>query len=136
MVSPAPNSPALSRAALLLALCSVPPCLRPSLRSGCSQCPRSTPLPPQSYLSLPPPDINQLKHHFLGDVCPDDTPSRFGWSPPGGSDGKESTCNVGDLDSIPGLGRSPGEGHDHPLRYSCLENAMDSPWRKESDMTE
>ena len=41
---------------------------------------------------------------------------------PGGSDGKESTCNSGDLDSIPGLGRSPGGGHDDPLQYSCLEN--------------
>ena len=44
---------------------------------------------------------------------------------PGGSDGKESACNVGDLDSIPGLGRSPGEGNGNPLQYSCLENCMD-----------
>ena len=44
---------------------------------------------------------------------------------PGGSDGKESTCNVGDLASIPGLGRSPGERHGNPLPYSCLENPMD-----------
>ena len=36
--------------------------------------------------------------------------------------GKESTCNVVDLGSIPGLGKSPGEGHSNPLRYSCLEN--------------
>ena len=41
---------------------------------------------------------------------------------PGGSVGKESTCNSGDLDSIPGLGRSPGGRHDNPLQYSCLEN--------------
>ena len=41
---------------------------------------------------------------------------------PGSSDGKESTCNVGDLGSIPGLGRSPGGGHDNSLQYSCLEN--------------
>ena len=41
---------------------------------------------------------------------------------PGGPDSKESTCNVGDLDSIPGLGRSPEEGHGNPLQYSCLEN--------------
>ena len=41
---------------------------------------------------------------------------------PGGSDSKESACNVGDLGSIPGLGRSPGGGHDNPLQYSCLEN--------------
>ena len=40
----------------------------------------------------------------------------------GGSDGKESTCNVGDRDSIPGLARSPGGGHGNPLQYSCLEN--------------
>ena len=44
---------------------------------------------------------------------------------PGGSDGKESACNVGDQCSIPGLGRSPGEGKGTPLRYSCLENPMD-----------
>ena len=42
-----------------------------------------------------------------------------------GSDGKESACNVGDLDLIPGLGRSPGEGNGNPLQYSCLENPMD-----------
>ena len=44
---------------------------------------------------------------------------------PGGSEGKESACNVGDLGSIPGLGRSPGEGNGNPLQYSCLENPMD-----------
>ena len=41
---------------------------------------------------------------------------------PGGSDSKESACNMVDLSSIPGLGRSPGEGHGNPLKYSCLEN--------------
>ena len=40
------------------------------------------------------------------------------------SDGKESACNAGDLDSIPGLVRSPGEGNGYPLQYSCLENPM------------
>ena len=44
---------------------------------------------------------------------------------PCGSAGKESTCIVGDLGSIPGLGRSPGEGKGHPLQYSGLENSMD-----------
>ena len=44
---------------------------------------------------------------------------------PGGWAGKESTCNVGDLSSIPGLGRSPGEGNGYPLQYSGLENSMD-----------
>ena len=63
---------------------------------------------------------------------------------PGGSAGKESTCNLGDLGSVPGLGRSLGGGHGNPLQYSCLENshaqrslAGCSPWaRKKSDMTE
>ena len=41
---------------------------------------------------------------------------------PGGSDGKESACNVGDLGLIPGLGRSPGEENSYPLQYSGLEN--------------
>ena len=44
---------------------------------------------------------------------------------PGGSDGKESMCSVGDLGSIPGLGRSLGGGHGNSLLYSCLENPMD-----------
>ena len=44
---------------------------------------------------------------------------------PGGSAGKEYACNAGDLGSIPGLGRSPGEGNGSPLWYSCLENPMD-----------
>ena len=43
----------------------------------------------------------------------------------GGSDGKESTCNVGDPGSTSGLGRSPGEGQGNPFQYSCLENPMD-----------
>ena len=59
---------------------------------------------------------------------------------PGGSDGKESTYNVGDLGSSPGLGRPPREGHGNPLQYSCLENSHGqslagySPWgHKELD---
>ena len=63
---------------------------------------------------------------------------------PGGSDGKESTCNAGDLGLIPGSGRSPGGGHGNPLQYTRLENphgqrslAGYSPWdRKESNTTE
>ena len=62
----------------------------------------------------------------------------------GGSGGKESPCYEGDLGSILGLGRSPGEGHGNPLQYSCLESprgqrnlAGCSPWgRKELNMTE
>ena len=44
---------------------------------------------------------------------------------PGVSDGKEYTCNAGDLGLIPELERSPGEGNGNPLQYSCLENPMD-----------
>ena len=47
------------------------------------------------------------------------------WGFPGGSEVKASACNVGDLGSIPGSGRSPGEGNGNPLQYSCLENPMD-----------
>ena len=48
---------------------------------------------------------------------------------PGGSEVKASACNVGDLGSIPGSGRSPGEGNDNPLQSSCLN----IPWIKEPD---
>ena len=49
---------------------------------------------------------------------------------PGGSDSKESTCNAGDLGSIPGSRRSAGEGNGNPLQYSCLGNPMDrGAWR-------
>ena len=49
---------------------------------------------------------------------------------PPSSVGKESACNAGDLGSIPGSGRSPGEGNGNPLQYSCLENPMDKgAWR-------
>ena len=44
---------------------------------------------------------------------------------PGGSADKETTCSAGALDSVPGLGRSPGEGNDNPLQYFCLENPTD-----------
>ena len=49
------------------------------------------------------------------------------WGFPGGSVSEESACNAGDLGSVPGSGRSPGEGNDNPLQYSCLEN----PWTEE-----
>ena len=62
---------------------------------------------------------------------------------PGGSDDKESACNVGDLGSTPGLGRSPGGGYSNPLQYSWLEDPMDrGAWQAmvhretESDTTE
>ena len=43
---------------------------------------------------------------------------------PGGSVAKESACNAGNLGSIPGLGKSPGEGNGNPLQYSCLEKLL------------
>ena len=62
---------------------------------------------------------------------------------PGDSDGKESACNAGDPGSIPGSGRSPGEGNGNPCQYSCLEKPMDrgncrlqSIGLQELDMTE
>ena len=63
---------------------------------------------------------------------------------PGGSDGKESACNARDSGSIPGSGRSPGEGNGNPIQYYCLENSMEKgTWQatvhrggKESDATE
>ena len=49
---------------------------------------------------------------------------------PGGSNGKESACNVGELGLIPGLGRSPGGGNGNPFQYYCLGNPMDrGAWR-------
>ena len=66
------------------------------------------------------------------------------WGFPGSSADKESTYNAGDTSSIPGSGRSPGEGIGYPLQYSCLENSMDKrAWQatdhgghKELDTTE
>ena len=55
----------------------------------------------------------------------DRLPARVFLGFPGGSAGKESACHVGDLGSIPGLGRSPGEGKGYLLQYSGLENSMD-----------
>ena len=61
--------------------------------------------------------------HISGQVSLNLCPSKLGF--PCGSAGKESACNMGDLGSAPGLGRSPGEGKESPLQYSGLENSMD-----------
>ena len=64
---------------------------------------------------------NIIKHRYYGSF-----PGDFH----GGSDGKESACNAGDQGSIPGSGRSPGEGDGNPLQYSSLENSMNRrAWR-------
>ena len=79
-------------------------------------------------------DSRVRKIHWRRDRLP--TPAFLGF--PCGSVGKESTCNVGDLGSIPRLGRSLGEEKGYPLQYSGLENSVDweSMGQKESDRTE
>ena len=54
---------------------------------------------------------------------------------PGGSDGKKPACDAGEMDSTPGLGRSPGDGNGYPLQYFCLEHSMDRGawWATELD---
>ena len=75
-----------------------------------------------------PPAVQETLVQFLGqeDGWRRDTlPTLVFLGFPGGSAGKESACNAGDLGSIPGLGRYPGEGSIYPLQYSGLENSMD-----------
>ena len=74
---------------------------------------------PHSHLEAP---NHWWLWHFLPTDMARNIPFRKGF--PCGSAGKESTCNVGDLGSIPGLGRSLGEGNGYPLQYSGLENSM------------
>ena len=75
--------------------------------------------------------LSVLRYYILPCDFPATCPHLLKYSPiiimgfPSGSAGKESTCNAGDLDLIPGLGRSPGEGKGYPLQYSGLENSMD-----------
>ena len=76
-----------------------------------SICPTHTPFAPSCYLSVHTSLLYNHKGFDLGHT--------------GGSDGKTSAYNAGDLGLIPGLGRSPGEGNGNPLQYSCLENFMD-----------
>ena len=69
--------------------------------------------------TLRPTEVNYLPQHHVAYK-----------EVPGGSDHKESTCNVRDMDSLPGLGRPPGGGNGNPLQYSSLENPMDrGAWR-------
>ena len=68
-------------------------------------------------------DIHSIQGLWSLDYNKDGSSTSRGF--PGGSAGKESACNAGDLGPIPGSGRSPGEEKDHPLQYSGLENSMD-----------
>ena len=72
----------------------------------------------------------KMQRHYFADKGPYSQSYGVSMGFPGGSAGKESACNVGDLGSIPGLGRSLGEGKGYPLQDFGLENSMDciSPW--------
>ena len=88
-----------------------------------------------------PRAMRETPVQFLGgEICwrMDKLPTPVFLGFPCGSGGKESICSVGGLGSIPGLGRSPGEGNGYPLQYSGLENSMDYTvhGHKESDTTE
>ena len=90
------------------------------------------------------PDSSDGKESACNAGDPSLIPCRKEWLPipvvldfPGGSDGKESASNVGDLGSIPGLGRSPGEGYPTPVLWPGEFCGLYNPWgHKESDMTE
>ena len=72
-------------------------------------------------------DLPAMQDSWVGKICwrRDRLPTPVFLGFPWGSAGKESACSAGDLGSIPGLGRSPGEGNSYPLQYSYLENSMD-----------
>ena len=78
-----------------------------------------------------PPATKNRQVHVPAGVSATETISDIYWALtvrkglPCGSNGKQSACNVGDLGSFPGLGRSSGEGNGNPLQYSCLENPID-----------
>ena len=84
---------------------------------------------PVAQLVKNPPVMQETLVRFLGQEDPpwrrDRLPTPVFLGFPGSLAGKESVCNVGDLGSIPGFGRSPGEGSGYPLQYSDLENCMD-----------
>ena len=74
--------------------------------------------------------VSKSSWHFKEDTYTHAGYMRRARDLPRGSNGKESACSAGDLGSIPGLGRSPGEGNGNPLQYSGLENPFDGgAWR-------
>ena len=79
------------------------------------------------------PSLTTSPHSFKKFPCLMSPSSNSSLDFPGGSDGKVSAYHVGDPGSVPGSGRSPGEGNGNPLQYSCLENPMDEePGRLQS----
>ena len=82
-------------------------------------------LPFPSPEDAPDPRVELWSPTLQADSLPFELQYKRHWGFPGGSDGKASACNAGDPGSIPGLGRSPGEGNGNPLQLSCLENPMD-----------
>ena len=100
-----------------------------------------SPLSPLSTSSLVPIDPTQFQQHsklfsYISQTFPPNivvinvSLNTVCLGFPVGSDDKESACNMGDLDLIPGLEKSPGGGHGNPLQYSCLENPYDrGAWR-------
>ena len=82
--------------------------------------------PHESAMHLPHRHVDAWPLYFFALLLTNPLwPSLLLWQIPCGSAGKESACNVGDLGSILGLGRSPRQGKGHPLQYSCLENPTD-----------
>ena len=78
-----------------------------------------------SFYGFPcfPPPLSSSKYLVFRDQFKEYLPTGGGFL--GGSESKESAFSAGDLGSIPGFGRSSGEGNGYPLQYSCLENSMD-----------
>ena len=136
--SSSPPSGSLGGALIL----SGPPC-------GCGSLSPPDSLPPQPNLpavALPPPQSNHLFTFLvtffvaLWQPCPLNLPACWRWhltvsegTPLEAQTLRSLACNTGDLSSIPGAGRSPGEGNGNPLQYSCLEKPMDGVWHLTSD---
>ena len=84
---------------------------------------RKTALSSLEWVAMP--SSKDLPHPWIEPASPALAGGSLPLDFPGGTDGKASTCNAGDLGSSPGSGRSPGEGNGNPFQYSCLENSMD-----------
>ena len=136
-----------------LVMSEIPHCPQPldlSAQGGCLQRPprpwRTRVRKDRDSVSCPPhgPETQRRQQLYITQASQLLPGTPIAWGFAGVSDCKESAYNAGDLDSIPGLGRFPGGGHDYPLLYSCLENPdgqrsladYSSQGCKETDMTE